>query len=250
MVWYETIVPENLSHEELDAYLERGWYRIGQSLITTNWSILGEKFFSVFWMRYNLSLFHPSGSANRIAKIGRSFRKEVKQLHFTAELEDLFQAYRAKLAFDTAPTLEQHLMGGSKENLFSSKQLELRDGKKLVAVGFFDEGITAMAGILNIYDPAYQKYSPGKLLMLHKIREAHLMGMQFFYPGYVSYCVPHFDYKFFADPSATEIFLRSKGSWVNYQGLNLSIVYQEMLKCDLQMLNDTVGKADIENQIL
>jgi arginine-tRNA-protein transferase len=250
MVWYETIVPENLNHAELDDYLSRGWYRIGQTLITTNWSILGEKFFSVFWMRYNLSLFHPVGSAKRIAKTGSSFSMEVKEVHFNAELEDLFQAYRVKIAFDTAPTLEQHLMGGSKQNIFSSKQLELRDGKKLIAVGFFDEGIKSMAGILNIYDPAYQKFSPGKLLMLHKIRQAQMIGMQFFYPGYISYCVPHFDYKFFADPAATEIFVRSTGNWTTYKGLNLSILYQEMLKNDLQLLNDTIVTVDIENQIL
>ena len=57
--------------------------------------------------------------------------------------------------------------------------VQVRDGDKLIAVGYFDKGKTAIAGILNMYHPDYKQYSPGKFLMLKKLEYALSQGYDF-----------------------------------------------------------------------
>ena len=47
--------PELLLPEELDAYLARGWYRMGQSIFTTHFLCFGEQFYSAVWVRLQLN---------------------------------------------------------------------------------------------------------------------------------------------------------------------------------------------------
>ena len=46
--------PTALSPEELDDYLSKGWYRMGQTIFTTNFLYFGKDFFSALWIRLPL----------------------------------------------------------------------------------------------------------------------------------------------------------------------------------------------------
>ena len=42
---------DSLNGEELDKYLERGWFRMGQTIFTTNFLKFNGLIYSVIWLR-------------------------------------------------------------------------------------------------------------------------------------------------------------------------------------------------------
>ena len=46
--------PQSLSGEELDRYLAEGWFRMGQTIFTTNFLNFKQKFYSAIWLRIRL----------------------------------------------------------------------------------------------------------------------------------------------------------------------------------------------------
>ncbi len=59
--------------------------------------------------------------------------------------------------------------------------IEIRDGNKLIAAGFFDLGEISVAGILNFYHPDYKSKSLGIYLLLLEIDHAKKQGKEWFY---------------------------------------------------------------------
>jgi arginine-tRNA-protein transferase len=104
----------------------------------------------------------------------------------------------------------------SQETVFDSWMIEVRMGHKLIAVGVFDQGRNSIAGILNYYHPDFARLSPGKFLMLKKIEFAIQNGKEWYYPGYIAYDFPKFDYKVFAHRQSAEIFDPISKLWLPY----------------------------------
>ena len=94
----------------------------------------------------------------------------------------------------------------------------MRDGERLIAIGYFDEGRESAAGILNFYHPDYRKYSPGLFLYLESIRYAAEGGKRFFYPGYIALDYTKFDYKLLPGPERVEIWDTDTACWLPYSG--------------------------------
>jgi len=209
--------PEQLTGEELDTFLEKGWYRMGQSLFTTHFIILNETIFRVFWLRYDLRKINLSREAKRIFKLNRSFETNVKPFELADELEALFSLYKTSIDFESAQSIYFWLHGDQPANLFDTDVVEIRDNGKLIAAGIFDKGNQSIAGILNFYHPDYKKYSLGKYLMLTKIQYAIAQEKPMYYPGYIVKDYPRFDYKLFVDEESAEIYLPETGKWVLHQ---------------------------------
>ena len=91
--------PEQLTGEELDAFLEMGWYRMGQSLFTTHFLFLDETIYRVFWLRYDLKELVLSNTQRRLKKRNEQFNVSVKPLEITDELEELYALYKTALDF-------------------------------------------------------------------------------------------------------------------------------------------------------
>ena len=81
-------------------------------------------------------------------------------------------------------------------------------------VGYFDEGLDAIMGLKNIFDPEYAKYSLGKLIMIYKMQYCIERQISFYYPGYIACESDVFDYKLFFDKNAIQ--LKLNGYWINY----------------------------------
>ncbi len=229
MILYDTYIPEYMSPAMLDDYLARGWYRIGQTMITTDWTFGEQSIYPVFWIRYVLSRYCASHSARKILAANRHFSIHVTAAEITAENESLYQAYQTGIDFTVAATLKDALLGDSLQSVFSSRMIEVRDSGRLIAAGFFDEGIESMAGILNFFHPDYKRYSPGKFLFLQKIETSIREQKRFFYPGYISNCFTKFDYKLFADKQAVELFDRKQQAWKPFAETNMNLLVEDMI---------------------
>jgi arginine-tRNA-protein transferase len=205
----------------LDHYLAMGCYRMGQYIFTTNSIFHNEKNYPVFWLRYPLQNFSFSKKAKKLLSSNNHFKISHRVFSINDEIENLYRIYSNKVNFDAPATLYEYLYSEviQEEELqgtFDSEMIEVRDGDKLIAVGIYDKGLHSIAGIMNFYDHAYQKYSLGKYMMLLKIQYAMQWQMQFYYPGYIAFGYTKFDYKLFPNADCAQIFDATSKVWLPY----------------------------------
>ena len=213
----EAFYPPRLSGTQMDAFLAIGWYRMGQAFFTTDAIMHKEEIFKVFWLRYNLQKVGPEKKSNaKIIENNSRFEATIQPLEVTEEMDNLYELYKAGINFEGAASIEQWLYEGKPRNVFDSYSVTVRDNGTLIAVGIFDKGKKAIAGILNFYNPLYKKYSPGKYLMLLKIKYAQQDNIKWYYPGYIVPGYPKFDYKLFVDKLAAEIYIPKAKAWKGY----------------------------------
>lgn len=188
--------PETMLPEELDAYLAKGWYRMGQTIFTTHYLCFGRTFYSAIWVRLALEGHSFSKSLRRIIRRNQErFRTELRPASITPEKEKLYSKYRAYFSGMLAPTLRDSLLDGDEFNIYNTFEVAVYDGHRLAGLSYFDLGAESAASITGIYDPVYQKYSIGIYTMLMEIVFCQQTGLKYFYPGYVVPGYPRFDYK-------------------------------------------------------
>lgn len=226
--------PFELTGHELDEYLARGWFRMGQTIFTTNFIPVREKIVPVYWLRLILAQVHYGKKQKRLLAINKEFTVDIKPFRVTDELEDLYAVYRASIDFDASPTVESFLLNGAIESVYDTQIIEIRDADELIAAGIFDNGENSISGIMNFYHPAYKAKSLGKYLMLLKIDHAIAAGKTYYYPGYIaSGGYTKFDYKLFPALKASEIYDPRSGEWVGVPALPLHGLIDFNIKNDL-----------------
>ena len=205
---------------QLDDSLAEGYYRAGQSIFSVDYIFIGA-WIRVFWLRFGLQNYAFEKKHLQLMQRNRKFDLAILPMCITDEHEDLYAIYRKSIDFEASNTVSQFLFGvdyaeSSQANVFNSKMMELRLAGRLVAVGVMDLGIDSCAGIVNFYDPEFKKYSLGKYLILKKIEYAQNAGMNWYYPGYIGYQFPKFDYKLFPGTASAEIFDPISREWISY----------------------------------
>ncbi|MCU0403529.1 MAG: arginyl-tRNA--protein transferase [Chitinophagaceae bacterium] len=206
--------PSLLTGSMLDAFLSKGWFRMGQSVFTTHFLRFQQQFYPAVWLRYRLTEDLLSYAEMKLKKIERKFRVDVSPWRLEEEQEHLFTLYREHSGLVMSPTLNQILLDGYPENIFDTWQVTIRNGDQLIGLGVFDLGEHAAAGISNIYHPDYKKYSLGKMLMLLKIRYSFRKGFSWFYPGYAVPGYPRFDYKLDIGKNEIQYYHSPEQTWL------------------------------------
>lgn len=209
--------PEAVRGATLDGYLSNGWYRMGQIMFTTDKVIYLDKVHNVHWLRYHIPSLIYTRTHRKILSANSSFSVDISAFKLTGELENLYEVYRRSIPFDPSSSVEDFLFGGSRMDVFNSKVITLRDGGVLIAAGVFDIGEKSMAGIMNFYDPAYKKYSPGKYMMLLKTGYARENGIEWYYPGYLMEGNSRFEYKLFLGKEFAEVYSVDTEEWIPYE---------------------------------
>lgn len=169
---------------------------MGQAIFTCHFIFFGESLFSPIWMRLPLANHVFTKSTRKILARNRAaFRTVVRPGQIDEEKEQLFQVYRAHFKGNLAPTLVSSLLDDRDTNVFSTLEVAVYEGDRLVAFSFFDEGDDSLASIKGVYDPDYADHSLGLYTMLEEIAHGMETGKRFFYPGYIVPGYPRFDYK-------------------------------------------------------
>jgi arginine-tRNA-protein transferase len=210
--------PEIMLPEELDAYLAKGWYRMGQAIFTTHFLCFGEEFYSAVWVRLSLEGYTYRKSLRKIInKAKKRFTTHFQKAVIDSEREALYQKYRYHFKGVLAPNLTDSLLDGEENNLFNTYELSVYDGDQLVALSYFDLGKDSAASIMGIYDPDYHSYSLGLFTMLMEMEYCQEQHMKYYYPGYVVPGYERFDYKLrIGDVSYYDLASRK---WMPYQQL-------------------------------
>ncbi len=234
----------------LDEQLSLGYFRMLYTLFTTHCIPNGKYgngilMMPVFWLRTLVKQVIKSGSALSIQKKCAIFHVTVKEAVVTDEIENLYSLYVNQLKFESSNTCKGRFGTDIFDNQFDSWMIEIRDGEKLIAVGYFDRGLKSIMGILNIYHPDYKKYSLGKFLMLQKIDFALANDIDYYYTGYIGTDVDNFDYKTFPDINSVEVFLPLEKEWKPYIQFNKNQL-RNYFECNLLGIDD----IEINNNFL
>jgi arginine-tRNA-protein transferase len=205
----------------LDDLLAKGYYRMQHLMFTCNDTPVSMDGSSipVFWLRTLVQKCRLQKAANAIMKKCAGFTVIIKPACVDDETETLYALYKSYVLFTVSPTCHSYLHQEVLPNPFDAMMVQVYDKKQLIAVGYFDKGMHAIAGIMNMYHPKYNKYSLGKFMMLQKWQYARANKMKYYYTGYISTGSTRFDYKTFPDPDAVEVFLPLEQKWTAYNVL-------------------------------
>ena len=204
---------DQISPIQLDDYLEKGWFRMGQTMFTTNFLVFEKKQFNAAWLRVDLGKFECTPSQKNLLKQNKKFRVEIAQTQINSERESLYFRYRESLSFSISSSLQSLLLGESMFDIFESLTINVYDENMLIACGVFDVGQKSAQGIVSFFNPDYKKYSLGRYLILQKVLFLQNNGFNYFYPGYFVPGYKHFDYKLNISPKHTEFFDYKYSEW-------------------------------------
>lgn len=214
--------PLHIEPDKLDGYLAHGWYRMGQSIFTTDFLEREGEYFKTIWLRNRLKEYEPSSTFYKLENRNKKFHLEIIPFVYGAKYEMLFQKYRLSLPGERVASLHGFLFGNSPIIIFNSLAVNLFDNNKLIGTGIFDCGQKSAAGISSFYDPDYKKYSIGKYLIYKKIEYCHLNAYDYFYPGYFVPGLKAFDYKLEIGKQSLEFFDMENSTWKPMPGLHLT----------------------------
>jgi arginyl-tRNA--protein-N-Asp/Glu arginylyltransferase len=243
-------IPELLRPEELDQYLDRGWFRMGQTIFTTNFLNFKNHFYSAIWLRIPLPEFSTEKTQQKLSKKNDAFRIEIQQASITPEKEALFFVYKQNIPFEASASLQTLLFGKASHNIYNTQEINIYDDCKLIATGIFDLGKTSAAGISSIYDPAYKKYSLGKYLIYLKIAYCKKLGLEYFYPGYFVPGYSLFDYKLEIGKSALQYLEFTTSKWNSITSFNSASSPLQQMQDKLLHLQKVLLKNGVASQIL
>ncbi len=237
-------IPLSMPPEHLDAYLARGWYRMGQMIFTCQFLGVEASFFSTIWLRLDLNLHQNSKSQRKLLrKNAQQFRFSIQPAQITKEKEKLFQRYRVEFDGYLSPTLRHSLQDNTDHNIYNTYEVTIYEGDKLVAFSFFDLGYKSIASIKGVYDPEYKKYSLGYYTMLLEMEFGTQNGYDYYYPGYIVPGYSKFDYK--TRIGNVDYYEYRSRQWKSFDKFSDDKVPMNQLRSNLQRLEKELDQHKI-----
>ncbi len=242
--------PDSLTLKELDTYLAHGWFRMGQTIFTTQFLCFQNQLYNAVWLRVDLDEWANDSKQTAIYKRNAQFKIEIGKATYSAQHEKLFSDYKQGVEFEGSSSLHQLLFGESINNIYNTYEVNLFDGESLIACGLFDVGNESAEGISCFYNHAYKKYSLGKYLIYLKMEYCKNLGLHYFYPGYFVPGYKAFDYKVDIAKSALQYWNLKSSSWHRVQELELTQLPLETMKHKLERLQEALLTVGIESTLL
>ncbi len=190
-------VPDSLPPADLDAYLNRGWYRIGPRLFTSRYQWSGGVLRSTVWTRSRLDGHRFGPNARHLLRRNDALlRTELRPASPDAEREAIYQRYVPWAGPGRSKSLTEFLLGDAGAlNVFDTWELSFFLGDRLVAFSWFDRGLDSLQSLIGVFEPEFEHLSLGRYSLLSEVRLASQQGRSFHYSGYVLPGDPAMDYK-------------------------------------------------------
>jgi arginine-tRNA-protein transferase len=242
------IYPSEITRQELDRYLDMGWYRMGQGIFTCHFLSFGEHIYSALWLRLDLTDFSFKKSQRRLFRKNSHFKVKIRPAQINRKKEDLYQKYRwHSFKGNISISLRDSLLDGKRYNIYDTLECCLYDGDKLIAVSFFDRGEEALASIMGMYDPDYQEFSLGYFTMLMEIQYGLANNYKYYYPGYIVPGYPRFDYK--ARIGDVDYLQIVSDEWLPFQEAEISDYPLQHMAKRLEALQKELKRYGISSRI-
>ena len=192
----QTYLPNTLAPARYDYYLASGWFRGSVMLYKMDLLCLDNDIYSVVNIRLNTDDYQMKKRHRKLfKKNNRIYTVKIGEASINSRKEELYERQKNKFKGFIHSSLSDFLHSGFMDTVFDTKEIEVYDGEKLVAVSYFDVGFRSMASLLCLYDNRYKKDSLGIFTMLHEVEFARDHSIKWYYPGYVLDKSSSFDYK-------------------------------------------------------
>lgn len=224
---------QKISHQELDKYLSKAWFRMGPNIFTCHFICFEGKAYPTIWLRLDLKKHQFKKSHRKIIRRNdERFQVICQKTELTPEKEALYQKHKKRFEGFVSPTLKHSLQGDTKNNIYDTREIAIYDNEKLIGISFFDLGKNSIASILALFDQDYEKYSLGIYTLFKEIEFGKQQNIEFYYPGYVIPGYPKFDYKLRIGD--LEFYEESEKIWLNYSKFNEEKTYIYQIKSKLR----------------
>ena len=241
--------PIEILPKDLDNYLARGWFRMGQMIFTCHVLCFRDQVYSTVWIRLELENYSLKGSMRRLlTKNDKKYKTIVRKAIFDDEKQKLYEGHKKRFEGYIPNTLKESLFGMEEENLYNTYEVCVYEKDKLIAASFFDIGADSIASIMGLYDSDYAQDSLGIYTMLCEIQYGKEQGKKLYYPGYIVPGYKKFDYKlrvgrmdFYDVPSE---------SWMPFEDLDNESLPAEKMRGMLSSLQKALAEKKIMSKRL
>ncbi len=240
--------PEQITGAELDLYLSKGWYRMGQTIFTTHFLCFGHSFYSAIWIRLDLEEYAFRKSLRKLLK------KNDQQLDISfgparidPQREELYAIYREDFPGVIAPSILDSLQDGEHFNIYNTLEFTAHLGDELIALSYFDIGEDSVSSILGIYHPGYKDRSLGFYTMLKEIEYCIDHGIRYYYPGYIVPGYNRFDYK--KRIGQVDYYRLDTGDWEPLDQLAEEDIPIALIQTKLKDLQLQMAQAGLESSL-
>ncbi|MFK7908528.1 MAG: GNAT family N-acetyltransferase [Chitinophagales bacterium] len=245
----QTHYPQSILPEELDEYLSKGWFRMGQMIFTCHFICLQGALYSPIWMRMPLADYtFRKRQRKNMRQVESLFRIEIRPAEINQEKEELYTFHKNRFSGFISETLVESLLEFPDKNIYQTYEVVIYDDEKLIAASFFDLGDNSAASILGMFHPDYAKYSLGFYTMLAEVKYAQELGLEYYYPGYVVHQYPKFDYKLRV--GEMDYFDLESQKWLPYKNLDVNKLPAVALQNRLEKMQKLLNTFNIDNHRL
>jgi len=190
----------DVSPDEMDVLLERGWRRFGPAYFRPACSACQ----ACVPLRIPTDTFTPTKSQRRVLKRGVDLRLHSREPQVDAERLRLYHRWH-RMQAESRGWSDDRITGDEYYQQFAFPHPCVREyayyddaaegGTKLVAVAIVDETPKALSAVYTYHDPDYRKWSLGTLSVLRQVEQARQTGRQWVYLGYRVLGCPSSEYK-------------------------------------------------------
>jgi len=241
--------PVEILPKELDNYLAKGWFRMGQMIFTCHVLCFRDQVYSTVWIRLEMEDYIFKKSARKLLlKNDKLFKTIIRKAIFDREKQKLYEGHKERFEGYIPNTLKESLFGMEEENLYDTYEVCVYEKDKLIAVSFFDIGSDSIASIMGLYDPDYSQFSLGIYTMLCEIEYGKEHDKKYYYPGYVVPDYKKFDYKLRV--GKMDFYDVPSGSWKPIEELIKEVLPAETMRRMLSALQKALAEKRILSKLL
>lgn len=192
---FDEFIAGDVSPEDLDILLSKGFRHFGMYFFRYEYSILNEQPVRVLPLRINLSKFKLSKNQKKILKKNSDLKGVFNSASVTREKEELFEIHKKRFKENIPESIYSYLSEEPATVPCRVMEFAVYDGDRLAAISFFDFGEKATSSIYAMFHPDYDKRSLGIYTMLKEILFSIENGLDYLYPGYAYRESSFYDYK-------------------------------------------------------
>jgi arginine-tRNA-protein transferase len=180
---------------QFDELLALGWRHFGTHFFRYSLNIYNHEIRRVLPLRIRLPEFHLSKSQRRVLSRNADLRVENRPIEVTPDSEEVFDRHKWRFDHGIPASIYDFLSSQPASVPCEGREIGVYDGKRLVAVSYFDVAKRTLSGIYAMFDPAEAQRGLGIFTMLKEIEYAIESGREFYYQGYAYEGESFYDYK-------------------------------------------------------
>jgi len=175
---FEYFFARDLSKEELEEYLSKGWRKFGLYYFRPRCPDCR----SCQPIRIPVATFSPSKSQRRVLNKGYEITVRIKDLYYSDEIYEIYENHSIN-RFGKDTTIEDFRNSFYIESC-PSLQSEYYLKDKLIAVGYLDYSSKALSSVYFMYNCNYTDLNLGTFSALKEIELSRNLGLSYYYLGY------------------------------------------------------------------